>query len=255
MRRPTIVLAVLLATALASAADPAGFRVVTWQLGRDGAPAEAKLVAAELTKLGPDVVLLQGVRRDGADALDHAGAIAKEMGFLHVFLPVVEEGGRARGLAILAKAQPRAAEGHELPAGAERALALSAIVSVPAPGGREREIAVVSVAFNGSSTQRFTQAIKLVEHLREIERACVCGGDLGGDDAGQALKILRNAGVGFLAKSELAATWPADKPMDERDHLLQRPASAFVPVACQVAGETSLADHRAVLAILAWGNR
>ena len=87
---------------------------------------------------------------------------------------------------------------------------------------------------------------KLATLLAAEARPVIFGGDINFWPGTRTLRALESQ-LSRPRKTGPAATFPADQPRGEIDHIFLRPAAAFKVRECRVVPEAMASDHRPVL--------
>lgn len=243
----------LLAVACLSAAEPTVIRVVSYNIHLCGVGMDGKRDLARqaevLRPLKPDIVLLQEVDRRSlrSGMVDGAKELGEALGLQHHFAKAIPLKLGDYGNAILTRydvaGEPRIVS---LPGGAEHRVALLLPLRVPtATGGREVLVGCVHLDFR-SDGEMAPNGEKLATLLAAEARPVIFGGDINFWPGSRTVRALEKQ-LSRPPKSDPVATFPADNPRSEIDHLFVRPASAFKVRECRVVPEAMASDHRPVL--------
>lgn len=248
-----LILAALLLAAALPAAEPTVIRVVSYNIRTGGVGMDGRRDLARqaevLRALKPDIVLLQevdkGARR--SDRVDCAKVLGDALGLRSHFAQAIPLQGGAYGNAILARYEP-AGEPRVvgLPGGAEHRVALLLPLRVPtAEGPREVLVGCVHLDFR-SDDEMAPNGEKLATLLAAETRPVIFGGDINFWPGTRTLAALERR-LARPPKTGPVATYPADKPRGEIDHLFIRPGEAFKVRECRVVPEAVASDHRPVV--------
>jgi endonuclease/exonuclease/phosphatase family metal-dependent hydrolase len=261
-RAPRWIFVVLTAGVLAlltgalSAAEPTVIRVVSYNIRLCGVGMDGKRDLARqaevLRPLKPDIVLLQEVDRRSlrSGMVDGAKELGEALGLKHHFAKAIPLQLGDYGNAILTRYESAGdTRVVELSGGAERRVALLLPLRVPtATGEREVLIGCVHLDFR-SDIEMEPNGVKLATLLATETRPIIFGGDINFRPGSRTVRALEVA-LTRLPMPPPAATYPADNPRVEIDHLFIRPASAWRSRECRVIPEALASDHRPVFAEL-----
>ena len=249
-----LILACLLLASVLPAAEPTVLRVVSYNIhlagvGMDGRRDLARQ-AEVIRALRPDIVLLQEVDRGArrSDRVDAAKVIGDALGMRSHFAPAIPLQGGDYGNALLTRLE---AAGEDrmvnLGGGAENRVALLVPLRIPTPSGpREILAGCVHLDFR-SDAEMEPNAVRLAALLGDEARPVVFGGDINFWPGTRTLAALE-ARLVRVTKQGPAATFPADKPKGEIDHLFVHPAAAWRVRESRVVPEAVASDHRPILA-------
>ncbi len=251
MRKLT--LSLLLLVGVLPAADPTVIRVVSYNIHLCGVGMDGKRDLARqaevLRPLKPDVVLLQEVDRRSlrSGGVDGAKDIGEALGLKHHFAKAIPLKLGEYGNAILTRyevaGEPRIVD---LPGGAEHRVALLLPLRVPtASGDREVLVGCVHLDFR-SDAEMAPNGEKLATLLATETRPVIFGGDINFQPGSRTVRSLETQLV-RPPKVGPSATFPADKPRTEIDHLFIRPSSAFRVRESRAVPEPMASDHLPVL--------
>jgi endonuclease/exonuclease/phosphatase family metal-dependent hydrolase len=237
----------------ATGVGPNHLRVATYNI-RHGAGMSTDTVdlsraAAVLEKLGADLVALQEIdnRCTRSGGIDQAADLAGRLGMHDAFGAFMDFQGGAYGLAVLSRFPVLEHHVHRLPDGAEPRVALEVVVDVPGLG----QTSFVSLHFDWTDDAiRGRQSTALVEALATRDRPVVLAGDFNAGREAASMRPFASEPWANLPKAGAAATFPADRPRVEIDHIVTRGMALPAGATCQVADETSASDHRPVVAVL-----
>jgi endonuclease/exonuclease/phosphatase family metal-dependent hydrolase len=242
-------------TAVLRAAEPGRkptVRVLCYNVhhceGTDG-----KLDLARIAKVvrasDPDLVALQELddrtRRTGG--VDQAAELARLTGLHAKFGKAIDFQGGGYGQAVLSRFPIREATVHPLPGmpGRETRIALEARLTIDG-----RDLSFVTTHLDHQlAAERERQVAKLNELFAAADRPVILAGDLNATPDSKAFAALAakwadaTAGRGLL-------TIPVEKPAEQIDHVLFRPAGRFRVAGAAVLGEPVASDHRPVLVVL-----
>lgn len=253
--RQLILLLLALGAAL-PAAEPTVLRVVSYNIhlcgvGMDGERDLARQ-AEVLRPLKPDIVLLQEVDRRSlrSGMVDGAKELGEALGLKHHFAKAIPLQLGDYGNAILTRyevaGEPRIVE---LSGGAEPRVALLLPLRVPtATGVREILVGCVHLDFR-SDIEMAPNGEKLATLLATETRPIIFGGDINFRPGSRTVRALEVA-LTRVPMPAPAATYPADNPKVEIDHLFIRPASAWRSRESRVIPEALASDHRPIFAEL-----
>ena len=248
-----LILSLLSFFAALPAAEPTVIRVVSYNIhlcgvGMDGERDLARQ-AEVLRPLKPDIVLLQEVDRRSlrSGMVDGARELGEALGLRHHFAKAIPLKLGDYGNAILTRyevaGEPRIVD---LPGGAEHRVALLLPLRVPtASGVREVLVGCVHLDFR-SDDEMAPNGEKLATLLASETRPVIFGGDINFWPGSRTVRALE-AQLTRPPKTGAAATFPADRPRSEIDHLFIRPAAAFAVRESRVIPEAMASDHRPVL--------
>jgi len=238
---------------IVSATEPTVLRVVSYNIHLCGVGMDDKRDLARqaevLRPLKPDIVLLQEVDRRSlrSGLVDGAKEIGDALGMQNYFARAIPLKLGDYGNAILTRfeiaGEPRIVD---LPGGAEHRVALLLPLRVPtAAGVREVLVGCVHLDFR-SDDEMAPNGEKLATLLATETCPVIFGGDINFWPGSRTVRALE-AQLSRPPKTGPVATFPADQPRSEIDHLFVRPAAAFVVRESRVVPEPMASDHRPVL--------
>ncbi|KQW48456.1 hypothetical protein ASC77_06770 [Nocardioides sp. Root1257] len=220
---------------------------------RDRSRLELEQIAAEISALDADVVLLQEVDRNRrwSAHVDEPAYLAAKLGMYYAFGTNVRRSGNSEyGTAILSTYPVSDASNTLLPngpGGQQRGL-LRVVVS---PFGSPISIYVTHLE-NTSSTIRLAQARSIAQIVAQDPHPKILGGDLNAGPGSDVLGTLRGALEDSWPASGLGAglTHPTVAPRSRIDYLLY--AGSLQPVASVVL-PSAVSDHSAVRTVFEAG--
>lgn len=245
---------ILLAALDESAAPPVRLRVLTYNIhhgeGVDGKLDVAR-IAGVINAVKPDIVALQevdkNVRRTGS--VDQPAELAK-LTKLHVaFGSNIELQGGHYGNALLSRWPITSYKNHLLPClrGGEQRGVLDVAIEVQNAASPLRFLAT-HFDHRDDDEERIASAKAINELVVAADQPAILAGDLNDIDTSEALKTLRNEWQ--LTNEKELPTIPVDKPTQQIDFVLARPAARWRVVEVKVLDEAVASDHRAVLAVI-----
>jgi endonuclease/exonuclease/phosphatase family metal-dependent hydrolase len=199
--------------------------------------------AAVINALSPDIVTLQEVDSavDRTDNVDQATVLGRLTGMQSVFGAFFDYQGGRYGMAILSKLPIVGHENHRLPDGLEPRAALA--TSIRAGESSEDVVAVVGIHLYATAQERYAQAARLIEILRDETAPVILAGDFNSE----VIDLFRQAGWNIPDKGEDKLTFASDDPVREIDYIMLRPLERFEIVELDVIDEPLVSDHRPVL--------
>jgi endonuclease/exonuclease/phosphatase family metal-dependent hydrolase len=153
------------------------------------------------------------------------------------------QGGRY-GMAVLSKLPFVSHQNHRLPDGLEPRTALAAIIRL---ANSSEEIVVVGIHLYATEEERYAQASRLIEILRDETRPVVLAGDFNSTPDSDVIELFRQAGWHIPDKGEDHLTFRSDNPNKEIDYIMVRPVERFEIEMLDVIDEPLVSDHRPVL--------
>lgn len=208
-------------------------------------------IAEVLRAMNADVIALEevDVKTGRAGKVDQAAELARLTGMHHAFGPAMPFSGGEYGNAILCKTAILSVTNHPLPGikGAEPRAALE-ITFRPRAG--DPEVRFISTHLdNGSAEGRLLQ----IRHLNTRAAAVppghvILAGDLNAEPGSAEIKTLLETWDESAPVRD--PTWPADRPRERIDHILQRKPAGLTARDSRVVDEPGASDHRPLLTIL-----
>ena len=140
-------------------------------------------LAAVITELDPDAVLLQGVdcRVERSGGVDQMARFGQLTGMHHYFGSFMEYGGGEYGMGILTRQAALEWDVEELPAGEEPRFSLW--VRLP-------WATLVNVHLYRTEAQRLAQAQRLIEAFADQAGPVIVGGDFNSEPDGKVMALL-----------------------------------------------------------------
>ncbi len=200
--------------------------------------------AAVISRLNPDVVLLQEVDRGAGrtGGIDQARALGELTGMHSAFGKFMDYDGGEYGMAALSRFPIRAFRNYELPPGPEPRSVLAARIEI----GAGQEIVFVGVHLYRSAEERYAQAKKIVELFNGERSPVILAGDFNSTPDSEVIGLLRQ--YWFVPeKGKDRLTFPSDTARIEIDYVMIRPEGRFEIVESRVVDEPLASDHRPVL--------
>ncbi|HEY1189898.1 MAG TPA: endonuclease/exonuclease/phosphatase family protein, partial [Gemmata sp.] len=216
--------------------------------GTDGKRDLAR-IARVIRAADPDLVALQELddRTKRTGGVDQTAELARLTGLHAAFGKAIDFQGGGYGQAVLSRFPLGGTTVHPLPGGPnrEKRIALEARLKVDG-----RDLSFVTTHLDHQlAGDREQQAAKLNELFAGADRPVLLVGDLNATRDSKAFAALAakwadaTAGKGLL-------TIPADRPKEQIDHVLFRPADRFRVRGAAVPDEPVASDHRPVLVVL-----
>jgi endonuclease/exonuclease/phosphatase family metal-dependent hydrolase len=202
--------------------------------------------AGVINALDPDIVALQEVDSavERTDGVDQATVLGKLTGMGSVFGAFFDYQGGRYGMAILSDLPIVSYENHRLPDGLEPRTALAARIRLSEPS---QEIIVVGIHFYATAEERYAQASRLIEILREETAPIILAGDFNSTPESEVIDLFKQAGWHVPDKGEDRLTFRSDSPVREIDYIMVRPKERFEIDVLDVIDEPLVSDHRPVL--------
>ncbi|MFO1492012.1 MAG: endonuclease/exonuclease/phosphatase family protein [Kiritimatiellia bacterium] len=255
MNRRLLLAALVLVTAAARAATN-DLVVATYNIHHGvpmaGGAIDLPRIAQVIREMDADVVALQEVdrktRRSGG--VDQAEELARLAGMQVAFGPAMAFDGGQYGNAVLCKTALLSVTNHPLPGvrGAEPRAVLEVTFQPSDAAPRIRLLA--AHLDNENDAGRLLQA----KRLNELAAAAPAGvvllaGDFNAVPGSGPVRTLLESWTNVATVEE--PTYPADRPADRIDHILQRTGGGLVCRTSRVVAEPGASDHRPLLTILA----
>lgn len=209
-------------------------------------------IARVLREMDADVIALQEVdRKTGrSGGVDQAEELARLTGMHAAFGPAMAFGGGQYGNAVLCKTALLSATNHPLPGvqGAEPRAVLDVTFQPSADVPRIRLLA--AHLDNENDAGRLLQA----KRLNELAAAAPAGvvllaGDFNAVPGSGPVRALLERWTNVATTED--PTYPANRPVERIDHILQRNGGVLVAGTSRVVAEPGASDHRPLLTILA----
>lgn len=182
-------------------------------------------------------------KTDRSGGVDQAKALAQSTNLNGKFAAAIPFQGGNYGLAMLTELTPARSWAMELPPGLEPRVAQFTELTyhcVP--------LVAVNVHFDHADddSARILQASALVAALSGVQAVTIVAGDFNDTPSSRSLAMFYDAG--FQHVDTPGASWPADSPTEDIDHILIRDGRTAVVeiISGGVADEDKLSDHRPV---------
>jgi endonuclease/exonuclease/phosphatase family metal-dependent hydrolase len=206
-------------------------------------------IAKVIRAADPDLVALQELddktKRTGG--VGQAAELARLTGLYGAFGKAIDFQGGGYGQGVLSRFPLGASTVHPLPGAPKQEARVAFEVRVKIDG---RELSFVTTHLDHQfAAEREQQAAKLNDLFAGAESPVILAGDLNTTPGSKAFTALTakwadaTAGKGLL-------TVPVDRPSEQIDHVLFRPAGRFRVVSASVIDEPVASDHRPVLVVL-----
>jgi endonuclease/exonuclease/phosphatase family metal-dependent hydrolase len=249
------VLCALCGAKLCSAELPQEIRVITYNIhhgeGTDG-KIDLERIAKLLVAEKPDLVSLnevdQGVER--THGIDTPAEMARLTGMQAVFEKNIDYQGGKYGNAILSRLPVRRHENHKLPShynGEQRG-----VLEVELGDADEKEPLLffsTHLDYRPADHERIASVPRIEEIIGQRRKApTILAGDL--NDGPDSRVLAEFAKHWKTAADKPLPSFPSDKPREQIDYILVRPADAWKVVETRVIDEKIASDHRPLLAVL-----
>lgn len=236
--------------------EPLTLRVLTYNIhhgeGMDG-KIDLERIAAVIRQAEPDLVALQevdrGVKR--SDRVDQPARLAELTGMKAVFERNIEYQGGDYGNAVLSRLPIVRHRNHFLPQSVPDEQRGMLEVHVNA-GGRPLMFLATHLSYHPSDAERMASVIMIRSFLeQEPDVPTVLAGDMNALPDSRVVVAMTEFLVDtYVADSEAAFTFPADKPDRRIDYILHNRGHGWRSVEYRVLPESIASDHRPVLAVL-----
>ena len=202
--------------------------------------------AGVIEALDPDVVTLQEVDSavERTDRVDQATELGELTGMGSVFGSFFDYQGGRYGMAVLSNLPIVSHENHRLPDGLEPRTALATRIRL---SDSSQEIIVVGIHLYATAEERYAQASRLIEILREETTPIILAGDFNSTPDSEVIDLFKQAGWHIPDKGEDHLTFRSDNPNKEIDYIMVRPKERFEIEILDVIDEPLVSDHRPVL--------
>jgi endonuclease/exonuclease/phosphatase family metal-dependent hydrolase len=238
----------------ASAELPRELRVITYNIhhgeGTDG-KIDLERIAKLLMAEKPDLVSLnevdQGVQR--THGIDTPAEMARRTGMTAVFEKNIDFQGGKYGNAILSRLPIRRHENHKLPSdykGEQRG-----VLEVELGDADEKEPLLffsTHLDFRPADHERMASVPRIEEIVGDRPNPAIIAGDLNDDPKSRVLAEF--AKHWKITTDKPLPSFPSDKPREQIDYILVRPAERWKVVETRVIEEKVASDHRPLLAVL-----
>ena len=231
----------------------AAIRVVTYNIkhgrGMDGT-INLERTAATLQTLDADIIALQEVDElaSRSGGVNQATWLAERLGMHAVFGAFMDFQGGRYGLAILSRRPIHSHEAWRLPDGNEPRVALAA--RIPTESGEAFTAIAVHFDWVNDDGYRFEQARETIRRIQAIETPWIILGDFNDVPGSRTMVAFDQIGRNAMKPRDAAATFPADQPTIDIDHIITGPPGAWMPASAMVIPESRTSDHRPVMAEL-----
>lgn len=240
-------------TSRAATPDAKQLRVISYNI-HHGVGLDGKLdldrIAAVLKAARPDFVALQevdqGCRRSGG--VKQAEALAGALGLRAVFAKAIDHDGGEYGTALLFAGDAVATRTIALPGDGGEARA-AAMVTLRSPSGAPFTVVSLHIDHQSAERRRKQMAV-LLATLPADQPALLCGDFNATANEAQAMLPQWK----HLPKSADPATFPANAPKEEIDHVFARATSSirWSVGDHRVVAEPVASDHRPILLVAGW---
>ena len=250
----------MVASAMVLAASPPAARSGTLTVGtyniHHGVPMKGGAIdlpgiAEVLRAMNADVIALQevDVKTGRACGVDQAAELARLTGMHHAFGPAMPYSGGQYGNAVLCKTAILSVTNQPLP-GVKGAEPRAAIEITFQPRADAPVVRFIAAHLDNSSAEgRLLQ----IRHLNAVATNIppghlILAGDLNAEPGSAEINTALEAWDDAAPVRD--PTWPADRPRERIDHILQRKPAALTPRDSRVVDEPGASDHRPLLTIL-----
>lgn len=202
--------------------------------------------ASVINALDPDIVTLQEIDSavDRTDRVDQATVLGELTGMRSVFGAFFDYQAGRYGMAILSDHPIVSYDNYRLPDGLEPRTALATRIRLTESSG---EIIVVGIHLYATAEERYAQASRLIEILREEMTPIILAGDFNSTPDSEVIDLFKRAGWHIPDKGEDHLTFRSDDPDREIDYIMYRPKERFEIDKLDVIDEPLVSDHRPVL--------
>ncbi len=208
-------------------------------------------IAEVLRAMNADVIAMQevDVKTGRAGKVDQAAELARLTGMHHAFGPAMPFSGGEYGNAILCKTAILSVTNRPLP-GVKGAEPRAALEITFRPRANDPEVRFIAAHLDNASAEgRLLQ----IRHLNAVATNAppghlILAGDLNAEPGSAEINAVLE--VWDDAALVRDPTWPADRPRERIDHILQRKPAALAPRDSRVVAEPGASDHRPLLTIL-----
>tara|TARA_B100001059_G_scaffold232750_1_gene271249 strand:- start:3634 stop:4431 length:798 start_codon:yes stop_codon:yes gene_type:complete len=228
----------------------AAMRVATYNIkhgrGMDGT-IDLERTAATLETFDADIIALQEVddRTRRCGGVDQASWLAERLGMHAAYGTFMDFQGGRYGLAILSRQPIQSHEAWRLPDGNEPRAALA--VRLMTDSGETFTAIAVHFDWVEDDAYRYEQARETIRRIESLETPWIVLGDFNDVPGSRTMIAFEQMGRNAVKPADDAATFPADRPTIEIDHIVTGPPGAWMPASALVIPESRTSDHRPVM--------
>jgi endonuclease/exonuclease/phosphatase family metal-dependent hydrolase len=232
-------------------------RVLTYNLhhceGTDG-KLDMKRIADIIKATQPDVVALQEIDRKvkRSNQIDQPAELAKLTGMKAEFAKAIDLQGGEYGQVVLSRFPMKAVKTHILPKkeGQETRIALE--TRIEPTNGLPAFTFLTTHLQHDDPKIRLEQATTINDHFAKQDGPALIAGDFNATPESDVMQEIGKVWKSATPPGKGHLTSPSDKPRNQIDFILFRPAERFRVVETKVIDEKVASDHRPVLAVLEW---